>query len=253
MYLVSVLCTLGGVAVALVLGRLLGRGKRAATSEFSGQALSLISSVLLSSFILLTGFQVAGSWSALSTARSRTYDEARALTDTYWAAGGLADADRTKVRGLLRQYTEEVRNVEFAALAQGHTSPEAWNALDNVRAAVGSASAVRPDQQTAKAAAQSALGTVYQTRADRAAQVRAGMPLITWLALLVAGIFLIAFPVVLGLTATPRHLVALCFTGAAVAFAICLTAQLNHAFQKPFAVRPTAFSFAEARFRQMDG
>jgi hypothetical protein len=79
------------------------------------------------------------------------------------------------------------------------------------------------------------------------------MPRITWLALLVAGGFLITFPALLGLSAVPRHLAAMCFVGAAVAFAICLTAQLNHAFQQPFGVRQSAFVFAETRFRQMDG
>jgi hypothetical protein len=250
MYVVSLLSTLGGVAFAVLLGRLLGPERRLASVEFNGQALSLIGGVLLSSFVLLTGFQVAGSWSALSTARSRTYDEARALGDTYWAAGGLADGDRVKVRALLRQYTADVRTVEFPALAHGHTSPEAWQALDRVRAAVGAAA---PGHQAAKSAATTALATVYETRTDRAAEVKAGMPRITWLAMLVAGCFLIAFPPVLGLTASARHLVALCFAGAAVAFAICLTAQLNHAFQHPFGVRDTAFVFAESRFRQMDG
>lgn len=250
MYVVSLLSTLGGVAFAVLLGRFLGQERRLASVEFNGQALSLIGGVLLSSFILLTGFQVAGSWSALSTARSRTYDEARALGDTYWAAGGLATADRVKVRALLRQYTADVRTVEFPALAHGHTSPEAWQALDRVRAAIGGAA---PGHQSAKSAATTALATVYETRTDRAAEVKAGMPRITWLALLVAGGFLIAFPPVLGLTATARHLVALCFVGAAIAFAICLTAQLNHAFDRPFGVRDTAFTFAESRFRQMDG
>jgi Protein of unknown function (DUF4239) len=253
MYVISLLATLGGVAFAFTAGRFLGLGKRSGTGEFSGQALSLIGGVLLSSFILLTGFQVAGSWSALSTARSRTYDEARALADTYWAAGGLPAADRTKVRGLLRQYTGDVRTIEFADLAHGHTSPEAWQALDRVRAAVGAAPADGSGGQAAKTAAESALATVYETRTDRAAEVKGEMPQITWLAMLVAGAFLIAFPPILGLTATPRHLAALCFVGAAVAFAICLTAQLNHAFQQPFGVRSTAFVFAETRFRQMDG
>ncbi len=252
MYIVSVVSVIGGIAFAFVLGKLFGKGHRAASGEFSGQALSLIGGVLLSSFIMLTGFQVAGSWSALSTARARTYDEARALTDTYWAAGGLPDTNRTKVRALLKQYTREVRTVEFPVLAKGRTSPEAWQTLDQARAALSTTSTTRPDQQTAKAAAQSSLATVYQTRTDRAAQVQSGMPLITWLALVVAGGFLIAFPAILGLIDKPRNLVGLCFVGAAVAFAICLTAQLNHAFRQPFAVRPTAFSFAEARFQQMD-
>jgi hypothetical protein len=253
MYVLSFLATLGGVLFAFVTAKLLGRGQRAESGEFSGQALSLIGGVLLSSFVLLTGFQVAGSWSTLSTARARTYDEARALTDTYWAVGSLPDPGRNTVRTLLKRYTGDVRSVEFPALAHGQTSMEAWNALDSVRAALNAAPAPRPEQQAAKSSAESNLATVYQTRADRAAEVRAGIPRIVWVALLVAGGFLIAFPAVLGLASHPRNLVGLCFVGAAVAFAICLTAQLDHVFQPPFAVRPTAFSFAEERFRQMDG
>ncbi|WUH90012.1 DUF4239 domain-containing protein [Streptomyces sp. NBC_00433] len=252
-YALPLLFTLGGAAFAFCLGRFLGAGGVTAEGEIGGQALSLIGAVLLSSFILLTGFQVAGSWSALSSARSGTYDEERALTDTYWAAGGLTAADRTAVRGLLRQYTADVRTTEFPELARGRTSLAAWQALDRVRAAVRTAAAPRPDQQAAKAAAQSALATVYETRTDRAAAVKAGIPRVIWLAMVGAGGFLIAFPAVLGLTTTARHIAAHSFAGAAVAFAIVLAAQLNHPFREPFGVSRTAFVFAETRFDQMDG
>ncbi|BBB00045.1 hypothetical protein RVR_6929 [Actinacidiphila reveromycinica] len=251
-YVVSLLATVGGGCFALLLGRFLGTGRRAVAGEFGGQAQSLIGGVLLSSFILLTGFQVAGSWSALSDARSGTYDEARALADTYWAVGGLAPADRDRARALLRTYTDDVRTTEFHALARGRTSPAAWRDLDAVRAAVWAAPAGTAGPQAAKSAAQSALNTVYQTRTDRAAQVKGRMPRVTWIAMLVVGAFLVAFPALLGLTVTPRHLTALCFVGAVVAFAICLSAQLNTAFRQPFGVRSTAFVLADTRFGQID-
>lgn len=251
-YVAAPLATLGGAGLAFLFGRFLGTGRRASTDEYSGQAQSLIGAVLLSSFILLTGFQVAGSWSALSDARSGTYDEARALADTYWAAGGLAPADRAKVRTQLRTYTGAVRSDEFAALAHGRTSATAWQDLDRVRASVGDAPATGAAQQSAKTAAQTALTTVYQTRNDRAAQAKSRMPRATWIAMLVAGAFLIVFPALLGLTVSPRHLTAVCFVGAAVAFAICLAAQLDNAFHQPFGVRPTAFALADQRFHQID-
>lgn len=251
-YVSSLLAILGGVALALVLGRFLGSERRAGTGEFNGTALSLIGAVLLSSFILLTGFQVAGSWSALSTARSGTYDEARALADAYWAAGGLAEPDRAQVRTLLRTYTGDVRTKEFPDLAHGRTSPVAWADLDRVRSAVVAADGTGQTRQAARAAAQSALATVYQTRTDRAAQATARMPRIVWLAVLICGAFLITFPAILGLAATPRHLMALCFVGAAVAFGVVLAAQLDNAFRRPLGVRTGAYALAETRFHQMD-
>ncbi len=252
-YVSSLLATLSGVALAFLVGRFMAPGRRAAeAAEFNGQALSLIGGVLLSSFILLTGFQVAGGWSALSTARSGTYDEARALGDAYWAAGSLAPADRARVRTLLRGYTDDVRTEEFRDLAHGRTSPVAWGDLDRVRTAVGAADATGTTRQSAKASAQTALAVVYQARTDRAARAGARMPRITWLAMLVAGGFLIAFPVLLGLSPARRHLLALCFVGAAVAFAVTLAAQLDNAFRRPLGVRSTAFALAETRFHQMD-
>ncbi len=252
MYVVSLLSVLGGGAFALLLGRFLGSGRRAAAGEFTGQAQSLIGAVLLSSFILLTGFQVAGAWSALSTARAGTYDEARALGDAYFAAGLLAPADGTEVRRLLRAYTGAVRTAEFPALAHGRTSPAAWRDLDRVRTAVAAAPADGTARQDAKAAAQTALNTVYQARVNRAAQATARMPEPTWLAMLGTGGFLVAFPALLGLSSTARQLTALCFVGAAVAFAICFAGQLDRPFQEPFGVRPAAFALAGTRFDQMD-
>jgi hypothetical protein len=253
-YVIPLLAALGGAVFALATGWLLGRDRPPPETdgEAGGQGLPLVGAVLLSSFILLTGFQVAGSWSALGDARAGTYDEAQALTDTYWAAGGLAPGDRAAVRGLLREYTRDVRTVEFPQLAHGRTSPATWAALDRVRAAVRGAAAGRADRAAAKSAAQSALGTVYETRSDRAAAVKARIPRVVWWAMVVAGAFLLSFPAVLGLTSSRRHLAAVCFAGAAVAFAIVLAAQLDDPFGQPFGVGRTAFTFAEARFSQMD-
>jgi hypothetical protein len=252
LYVVPLLSTLGGGAFAFLTGKFLGSGPRAAAGEFNGQAQSLIGAVLLSSFILLTGFQVAGSWSTLSSARSRTYDESRALADTYWAAGGLASADRTKVRDLLRQYTGAVLTVEFPDLAHGRTNPAAWQSLDRTRAAIDTSAANTPARQAARSSAQDSLAAVYQTRTDRAAQATERMPHITWYAMLVGGALLIAFPALLGVAMTLRQLTALCCVGAAVAFAICLAAQLDRPFQHPLGVQATAFTLAEHRFDQMD-
>jgi len=252
LYAVPLLSTLGGVAFALLTGKFLGSGRRAASGEFTAQAQSLIGAVLLSSFILLSGFQVAGGWSALSSARSRTYDESRALADAYWAAGGLAPGDRATVRSLLRQYTAAVRTIEFRDLAHGRTSAAAWQDLDRTRAAIGAATAATAARAAARSSAQDSLAAVYETRTDRAAQAGGRMPQITWYAMLVGGALLIAFPAILGLASTARQLTALCCVGAAVAFAICLAAQLDHPFQRPLGVRSTAFTQAERRFDQMD-
>jgi Protein of unknown function (DUF4239) len=252
LYVVPLLSTLGGVAFAFLTGKFLGTGRRAASGEFTPQAQSLIGAVLLSSFILLTGFQVAGGWSALSSARSRTYDESRALADAYWAAGGLAPGDRATVRALLRQYTAAVRTVEFPDLAHGRTSPAAWQDLDLTRAAIGAATATTPARQAARSSTQDSLAAVYQTRTDRAAQAAGRMPRITWFAMVVGGALLIAFPALLGLSMTARHLAALCCVGAAVVFAICLAAQLDHPFQRPLGVRASAFTLAQRRFDPMD-
>jgi hypothetical protein len=252
LYVVSLLSVLGGVAFAYLAGKFLGTGRRAPAGEFTGQAQSLIGAVLLSSFILLTGFQVAGGWSALSGARSRTYDESRALADAYWAAGGLAAEDRARVRELLRQYTATVRTVEFPDLAHGRTSPRAWQDLDRIRAAIGGSAAADPAREAARSSAQDALAAVYQTRTDRAAQAAGRMPGVTWYAMLVGGALLIAFPALLGVSMTVRQLAALCCVGASVAFAICLAAQLDRPFQRPLGVRAGAFALAERRFDQMD-
>ncbi|MBY8882830.1 bestrophin-like domain [Actinacidiphila acidipaludis] len=252
LYAVPLLSALGGVAFAFLAGKFLGSGRRAASGEFTGQAQSLIGAVLLSSFILLTGFQVAGGWSALSSARSRTYDESRALADAYWAAGGLAPGDRSTVRDLLRQYTAAVRTIEFPDLAHGGTSTAAWQDLDRTRAAIGAASAATGARQAARSSAQDSLAVVYQTRTDRSAQAAGRMPQVTWYAMLVGGAVLIGFPALLGLAATTRQLATLCCVGAAVAFAISLAAQLDHPFQRPLGVRSTAFTLAERRFDQMD-
>ena len=85
----AVLALFVGVIAAAGLARLLGRSERAVSGSHNPQALSVVGSALLSSFILLTAFLIASTWSTYNTDRQHTYDEARSVTTAYWLAGKL--------------------------------------------------------------------------------------------------------------------------------------------------------------------
>ncbi|GAA1981690.1 hypothetical protein [Catenulispora subtropica] len=242
-----------GVVVAVVASVLLGRTERAASGAYNPQALSVIGSALLSSFILVTAFLIAGTWSTYNTDRQHTYDEARSATTAYWLAGKLPVADRDRVRGELTTYVNQVISRDWPAMGGHQTSDEANATLDGLRADVG---AIRPADAAAekkRADLAAALDDIYSKRLIRAADVNYDMPKVLYVALIIAAILLIGYPPLVGLTANGRNVVLLAGLGAMVGLGIFIVMALSHPYGEPLRIQPSAFRHALERFAQING
>ena len=242
-----------GVVIAAGLARLLGRSERAVSGSHNPQALSVVGSALLSSFILVTAFLIASTWSTYNTDRQHTYDEARSVTTAYWTAGKLQPADRDKVRAGLTMYADEVVADDWPAMGRHQTSGRAAATLDGLRVEVG---AVHPDTaagEKSRADVASALDDAYPKLPIRAADVNSAMPSLLYFALLVAALLLVAYPPLVGLTANGRNVVVLSGLGAMVGLGILIVIGLSHPYSEPLAIAPTAFRHALEQFAQING
>ncbi|MFI1383168.1 hypothetical protein [Embleya sp. NPDC020886] len=244
-WILGALLGAGIAAGALVL---LSRGENTKTGGFDGQLLSFCGGAVLSSFVLLTSFQIVGAWELQSTVRQHASDEARVLTRTYAAAGGLAAPDREAVRAGLRDYTRTVIDKEWSAMADKRDSPLAWRQLDLITARVAAASVTARDQA---ADTRAAMADLYVKRHVRLADPASMTPIVLPVAMIVAGIFAIVFPALVGPTTDVRHIVALAFVGAIVAFGILFVIQLRNPYTDPLAVHPTAFHTSLTRYTQL--
>jgi hypothetical protein len=246
---VWVLCTLGGTALAVGAALWLGRSERSREGSFNPQALTFAGSVVLSSFILITGFLIVGAWQLQSVARSHAHEEARVLAKTYARAGELAPEDRDAVRSRISSYTRSVVDDEWPDLARHRASPEAWRRLDAVQGAL---SAVPADRRgEAYDATTAALDDVYIKRYARLADLDAVSPPVLFGALIVAGLLVLVYPPVVGMTANSRNVAVLGFAGAIVGFGVVLVFLLRDPFTAPLNVGPSAFQAALERYAQM--
>jgi hypothetical protein len=242
-----------GVFVAVGLARLLGRSERAVSGSHNPQALSVVGSALLSSFILMTAFLIASTWSTYNTDRQHTYDEARSVTTAYWLAGKLQPADRDRVRAGLTMYTDQVVADDWPAMGRHQTSGPAAATLEGLRVEVGAVHPATSADEKDRADVAGALDDIYSKRLIRAADVNYSMPSLLYFALVVAAVLLVAYPPLVGLTANLRNTMVLSGLGAMVGLGILIVVGLSHPYSEPLSIAPTAFRHALQQFTQING
>lgn len=249
----AILALVVGAIVAAGLARLLGRSERAVSGSHNPQALSVVGSALLSSFILLTAFLIASTWSTYNTDRQHTYDEARSVTTAYWLAGKLQPVDRDRVRAGLTLYTNEVVTDDWPAMGRHRTSDTAAGALDSLRVAVGAIHPATAADEKARSDVAGALDDVYAKRLILAADVNYTMPSLLYFALVIAALLLVAYPPLVGLTVNGRNVVLLSGLGAMVGLGILIVMGLSQPYSEPLSIEPTAFRHALQQFMQING
>jgi hypothetical protein len=249
----ATLALVAGVTVAAGLARLLGRSERALSGSHNPQALSVVGSALLSSFILLTAFLIASTWSTYNTDRQHTYDEARAATTAYWLAGKLQPADRDRIRAGLTAYANEVVADDWPAMGRHQTSDTAAGTLDGLRVAAGAIHPAAAAEEKARSDVAAALDDVYAKRLIRAADVTYTMPSLLYLAMVLAALLLVAYPPLVGLTVNGRNVVVLSGLGAMVGLGILIVIGLSQPYSEPLSIEPTAFRHALRQFSQIGG
>jgi len=243
-----ILCAVLGASIAATAAVLIGRTERGRDGAADGQSLSFCGGAVLSSFVLLTSFQIIGAWELQSTVRQHASDEARVLTKTYAAAGQLPPTEAASVRAGLREYTLTVVDKEWSAMADNHDAPLAWRQLDAIAAQVRAVSDVSREQA---ADTEAAVADLYVKRHVRLADPASITPIVLPVAMIVAGLFAIVFPALVGVTSERRNVVALAFVGAIVGFGLLLVLQLRNPYTDPLAVEPAAFRVALTRYTQL--
>ena len=248
----SVVAAVIGVVVAVSACLALRKTERSASGGHNPQALSVIGSALLSTFILVTAFLIAGTWSTYSTDRQHAYDEARSASVAYWLAGRLPYADRDKVRTGLTGYVHQVIADDWPKMGRHQTSQAAWATLDGLRAHVAALHPADAAADTKRADLVAALDDLTAKRAIRAADVNYAMPAIVYAAFVVGALLLICYPPLVGLTANARNVTLLGGLGAMVGLGIFIVISLSHPYSHPVGLKPVAFHQALDRFTQIN-
>ncbi|WP_282779551.1 MULTISPECIES: DUF4239 domain-containing protein [unclassified Nocardia] len=204
-------------------------------------------------FAAVVAFVVVIAWQEYDNAHAHTVEEAKALIEVHAAAGDLPEAEGTRVRELVRDYTDEVMSGEWAVMAaEGRLSAAAQELLDEVEAAVEAVRSTDPLVVAARADALDALDTVGEARFERALTAEYRMPRFLYLALWLATAMLLCGTVLSGVVVTRRSVIMTALFGLVVGGVILAVYQLDQPFSGANVVPTDAFELARTRFESGD-
>ncbi|MFI5705685.1 hypothetical protein ACIA78_37310 [Streptomyces xanthochromogenes] len=239
-----------GAGTAFLLTWALSRSAASKKAHLEAPALGFVGSATLALFVLAAAFLVASSWQQRSTARDRTYQEARGLESAYAAAAALPAGGH--VRRTLRSYTREVAGPEWGLMRERQMSTRASGDLDQARRTAAVLPVTTDDQKTAKETLGTTLDTVAGLRNQRSSDMRWSMPDPILYALIATSLLVVLFPALVGINAGPRHMIVMVLLGAVLGFGVYLVSSLQHSFAPPLGFGPDAYQQTLARFDQLD-
>ncbi|MGY1946447.1 bestrophin-like domain [Nocardia asiatica] len=211
---------------------------------------ALVLNLINTIFMAVVAFIVVIAWQQYDNARNHTIAEAKALIDTYWAAHGMPEPDHARIQGLVRDYTEQVLDEEWAVMAgHGRLSQSTQDTLDTLRDAVAAVDAADPDVDTLRTNALTSLDAAAQARADRALDAGYRVPGFLYLAMWICTVLLLLSVVLSGVQVTKRSVVTTALLGAIVGVVIRAIYNLDEPFSGGNLVPKDAFELALSRYQ----
>src|SRR5215210_3418398 len=126
---VAVVVAVGGL---VLVQRLVPAERRMQHNDVAG----FIYAVLGVSYAVLLGLVLIAVWEKWNAADTLTADEANELAGLFWYAHALPQPEGRHIQELVRSYERVVVKEEWPLMAQGKSSPKAWDTLDELRGAI---------------------------------------------------------------------------------------------------------------------
>jgi hypothetical protein len=131
LFLVAVAVVVAVCGLVLV-QRLVPTDRRKQHNDVAG----FIYAVLGVSYAVLLGLGLIAVWEKWDAADTLTADEANELAGIFYWAHALPQPEGRHVQELVRSYDRVVVEEEWPLMAQGSSSPKAWDTLDELRATI---------------------------------------------------------------------------------------------------------------------
>lgn len=199
-------------------------------------------------YAVLLALVVIAVWEDFAEARDTVEREASELADVFRLAHPLPDPEGRQLQELARSYAQVVVDEEWALMAQGRTSPRAWDLLDEMTIGLENVEVRTSAQQVLYAEALDRINELADARNARLVEAGEGIPAILWGVLIVGGITVVGFSYLFGLDNTLAHKLmaaALTLLISSILFSIGL---LEHPFSGDVRVGPEAFELVLERF-----
>jgi Protein of unknown function (DUF4239) len=179
----------------------------------------------------LTGFIIVVLWGQIGAADGVVRTEGSSAVQMARELEMFAKADSDRMRQSLLEY-EQAALAEWPQAAQGHTAPEAEDALARLYTTYQGVQPADDKQRSALASSLDSLKQLSTSRTDRLlmARTNTGPPWSLWAVILLTSGLVLGFAVIIGETQVRMHYVTAAATGALVAVILFLLTELAHPF-----------------------
>jgi uncharacterized membrane protein YraQ (UPF0718 family) len=199
-------------------------------------------------YAVLMALVVIAVWEDFAEARDTAEREASELADVFRLAHQVPDPEGRQLQELARSYAQVVVDEEWALMAQGRTSPRAWDLLDEMSLSLSNVEVRTSAQQAVYEEALNRIDELADARNARLVEAGEHIPTALWGVLLAGGIMVVGFTYLFGLENDLAHtlmVAALTFVISSVLFTIGL---IEYPFSGSVRVDPEAFELVLERF-----
>ena len=245
---VAILVAVGGL---VLVQRLYSTDRRKQHNDVAG----FIYAVLGVSYAVLLGLVLIAVWQKWDAAEATTTEEANALAGIFWWAHALPQPEGRHVQELVRSYARVVVKEEWPLMAQGRSSPKAWDTLDELRGTILGLKPTTDAQRTGygQMRYEEMLGQLHDlgnARRERLLAAEQGLPTILWVVLILGGVVTVAFTYLFGLENSLVHLLMVAALALIISMSLFTVAALDYPFKGDIRIHPSSYENDLERFRE---
>jgi uncharacterized membrane protein YraQ (UPF0718 family) len=238
---VSVLFAVAGLALVQ---RLVPSQLRQEHNDVAG----FIYAVLGVIYAVLIALVVIAAWEDFAEARDTVEREASELDDVFRLAHPLPDPEGRQLQELARSYAQVVVEEEWGLMAQGRTSPRAWDLLDDMTLQLEKVEVRTKADLVLYGEALDRTNELADARNARLVEAGEGIPTVLWGVLVVGGIMVVGFTYLFGLENTLVHMLMVAALALVISSVLFTIGVLEHPFSGNVRVGPEAFELVLERF-----
>ncbi len=199
-------------------------------------------------YAVLIALVVIAVWEDYAAARDTVEREASELDDVFRLAHPLPDPEGRQLQELARSYAQVVVDEEWALMAQGRTSPRAWDLLDEMTIRFENLEVRTGAEQVLYAEALDRINELAEARNARLVEARYDIPIVLWGVLVVGGISVVGFTYLFGLENTLVHSLMVAVLTLVISSVLFTIGVLEHPFSGDVRVSPEPFELVLERF-----
>jgi protein-S-isoprenylcysteine O-methyltransferase Ste14 len=199
-------------------------------------------------YAVLIALVVIAVWEDFAEARDTVEREASELDDVFRLAHSLPDPEGRQLQELAHSYAQVVVEEEWALMAQGRTSPRAWDLLDEMTLRFENVEVRTKAEQARYEEALDRMNELEDARNARLVEARESIPAVPWGVLVIGGVSVVGFAYLFGLENTLVHNLMVAVLTLLISSVLFTIGVLEHPFSGDVRVGPDAFELVLERF-----